>query len=346
MATLNPDRNSASTKIASLEPEIYKSRSLFQDSLIRLSRNRAAMVGLVVIIILVLMAVFADFIAPYGYAEQNRQTQVIAPQWIVDIFPVMDGYVTISEQYPMGADSLGRDLLSRLIYGARISLSVAFIGPITAMIVGLTLGLISGYFGGFVDDLIMRFVDIVYAFPTLLFIILLMAFFRGSLSEVAQTPGTLAYTLSELDRSMGGLLFIFIGIGLTSWAGLARLTRGQVLAVREQDYVLAARAIGSDNRNIILRHVLPNILGPVVVAETLTIPVYIRYEAFLSFIGLGVQAPMPSWGQMISDGAGSIGAYPHWALFPAIALFIVMFAFNFLGDGLRDALDPRMRGVD
>jgi len=190
----------------------------------------------------------------------------------------------------------------------------------------------------------MRFVDLMYAFPTLLFIILLMTFFRTSFAHPA--PGTLAYTLGELDSSTGGMLFIFIGIGLTSWMGMARLTRGQVLSARETEYVEAARALGNTTPRILSRHILPNILGPIIVSETLTIPVYISFEAFLSFIGLGVNPPHPSWGMMIADGSRTIGSYPYQALFPAIALALVMFAFNFLGDGLRDALDPRMRGVD
>jgi oligopeptide transport system permease protein len=173
-----------------------------------------------------------------------------------------------------------------------------------------------------------------------------MAFFRSDFFTTEEMVGTLGYQLWRLDQSLGGMLFIFVGIGLTSWLTFARLTRGQVLSVREQDYIMAARAMGAKRRSIMLRHILPNIIGPLVVAETLTIPSYIRYEAFLSFIGLGVNEPLPSWGKMISDGAEAISTYPNQAIFPALALFIIMFAFNFLGDGLRDALDPRMRGVD
>jgi oligopeptide transport system permease protein len=155
-----------------------------------------------------------------------------------------------------------------------------------------------------------------------------------------------SYALAAVDRGMGGMLFIFVGIGLVSWIGMARLTRGQVLSVREMDYILAARSIGASGGSIMRRHVLPNILGPLIVAETLAIPGYISTEAFLSFIGLGVNPPTPSWGSLISVGSRSIGSYPYQAIFPAIALALIMFAFNFLGDGLRDALDPRMRGVD
>ncbi|MCZ7544461.1 MAG: ABC transporter permease [Anaerolineae bacterium] len=180
--------------------------------------------------------------------------------------------------------------------------------------------------------------------PTLLLIILMMAFFRSSFNQ--STPGTLAYTLNQLDMAFGGMLFIFIGIGMTAWMGMARLARGQVLSVREKEFVEAAEMIGQNTRGIMWKHILPNILGPLIVAETLAIPSYIATEAFLSFIGLGVNRPTPSWGAMISDGAQALRSYPNQAIFPALALAITMFAFNFLGDGLRDALDPRMRGVD
>lgn len=252
------------------------------------------------------------------------------------------GYVRINENYSLGADSIGRDLFSRTIYGARISLSVAFVGPLVSMIVGLSLGLVAGYWGGATDNIIMRVVDIMYAFPTILLIILMMSYFRASTDT--SEPGTFVYDLNQFNNAQfGGMLFIFIGIGLTSWMNTARLTRGQVLSVRKQEYIEAAISIGTSRRSIITKHVLPNILGPIIVAETLTIPTYISYEAFLSFIGLGVNRPRPSWGSMIADGAQAISSYPNQALFPAIALFMIMFAFNFLGDGLRDALDPRTR---
>jgi oligopeptide transport system permease protein len=183
-----------------------------------------------------------------------------------------------------------------------------------------------------------------YAFPTLLLIILLMAFFRAS-NTVTDTS-SFVYQMAQIDRASGGMFFIFLGIGMTAWMGLARLTRGQVLYTREMEYVLAARSVGSNTANIMWKHILPNVLGPIIISETLSIPTYISYEAFLSFIGLGVNPPTPSWGNMISDGARVLRSAPHEAIFPAIALFLIMFAFNFLGDGLRDALDPRLRGVD
>jgi oligopeptide transport system permease protein len=223
-------------------------------------------------------------------------------------------------------------------------LTVAFVGPLISLLIGVAYGSISGYFGGRVDDLMMRLADVLYAFPALLLIILMMAFFRSSFAKAAE-PGTFKYTMNALDTQVGGMLFIFIGIGMTAWMGMARLARGQVLSLREKEFVEAARALGAGNVRIMFRHILPNIVGPLIVSETLAIPGYINYETFLSFIGLGVNPPTPSWGAMIADGARTIRTYPHQAIFPALALAITMFAFNFLGDGLRDALDPRMRGT-
>ena len=322
---------------------VRKSESLYQDAWRRLLRNKAAVLGGVIILLLLLTAIFAPLIAPYGFADQVLIDNNKVPPWLVRLFPTMAPYAKISLKYPFGADYVGRDIFSRLVYGTRVSLAVAFIGPIFSILIGVTFGSISGYLGGRTDNLMMGFVDILYGFPTLLFIILLMAFFRGTLSKLE--PGTLAYSISALDAKMGGLLFIFIGIGVTAWETMARLTRGQVLSVRGRDYIDAARTIGATDSRIMSKHILPNILGPLIVAETLAIPAYIATEAFLSFIGLGVNPPTPSWGIMISDGSQNLRTYPNQALFPALALAITMFAFNFLGDGLRDALDPRMRGT-
>jgi oligopeptide transport system permease protein len=460
MAVTRPKNANGVTQLQ--EKEYVKGESLWLDAWRRLLRNRAAMLGLVVILINIFVAVFAGFVAPQHYATQVLEDNNAAPKWVMTIFPSMtprsseyrigrgwtalvttgdqvdsgvilmeksngdtraantdgtifiddnmlvlvpfavdrfeipsgwdvlvnqgesvienmlllseiggsgeiralrdgrvylteelvlvrpmtEGYVTVSDKYPLGADNLGRDLLSRIIYGARVSLMVAFVGPLVSFIIGVPYGLIAGYFGGRVDNTMMRFVDTMYAFPTLLLIILFMAFFRSSFGGSQGESGSLTATLSSLDRTTGGMFFIFVGVGITSWMGLARLTRGQVLSLRETEFVLAASSVGARTPQILMRHVLPNVLGPIIIAETLTIPNYISYEAFLSFIGLGVNAPTPSWGLMIAEGAGQLRSYPHQALFPALALFLIMFAFNFLGDGLRDALDPRMRGVD
>ncbi|MBZ0287742.1 MAG: ABC transporter permease [Anaerolineae bacterium] len=329
--------------------EERKGESLWQESWRRLRRNKLAVIGAIIIFLNIFMALFADVLAPFPYDRQTLTDNNAAPVWVTNVFPSMKprsdgGYVTITDKYTLGADNLGRDLWSRIIYGSRVSLLVAFIGPLVSIIMGLMVGLISGYFGGLTDNILMRVVDVMYAFPTLLFIILLMTFFRTSFAK--PEPGTFAAAVGQLDQATGGLLFIFIGIGLTSWMQMARLVRGQVLSVRELEYVEAARSIGAKTPSIMVGHILPNILGPLIVAETLTIPAYISYEAFLSFIGLGVNPPTPSWGGMIAEGSRAISTYPNQALFPAFALFLMMFAFNFLGDGLRDALDPRMRGRD
>lgn len=324
-------------------PLTRKSESLWRDALRRLVRNRAAVLGGSIIIILILTAIFAPLIAPRSYEKQELSKQNTIPAWLLKVFPNMKPYVKIDNAFPLGADYVGRDLFSRIVYGSRVSLSVAFIGPLISLLVGILYGSISGYFGGRVDNIMMRVVDVLYAFPQLLFIILLLAFFRTGAADFKE--GTFSYFLSQIDKSMGGLFFIFVGIGLTAWETMARLTRGQVLSVREKEFIEAAHTIGATNSRIMFRHILPNIVGPLVVAETLAIPGYIATEAFLSFIGLGVNPPTPSWGSMISDGAQVIRTYPNQTLFPALALAITMFAFNFLGDGLRDALDPRLRGT-
>jgi oligopeptide transport system permease protein len=335
---------------------------LWADAMRRLLRNRAAVIGGIIIILFFLMAIFADnsvftlftgqeaqpLIAPQTYEKQSLMDNNAAPLWMTKVFPSMlpkgveGGYVQITDKYTLGADDVGRDLLSRIIYGTRVSLSVAIVGPFISLIVGVTFGTIAGYFGGRVDNLMMRFVDVMYAFPTLLLIILLMAFFRSTTS--APEPGTLRFYLTSIDNAMGGMFFIFVGIGITAWMSMARITRGQILSLKEKEFIEAAHALGVRDIRIMLKHILPNIVGPIVVAETLAIPNYIAYEAFLSFIGLGVNRPTPSWGALIADAARGIRTYPNQVIFPALALAIIMFAFNFLGDGLRDALDPRLRG--
>jgi len=326
---------------------LIRSRSLTSDAFRRLSRNRAAVIGAVIVTVNILVALLAPVIAPKAFDDASLTSANATPTWVTRVFPGMKpreegGYVKINNSYLLGADKLGRDLLSRILYGARISITVAIVGPLVSVVIGLIVGLVAGYQGGRIDNLLMRFVDIMFAFPTYLLIILLMSFFRLGSSQFE--PGSLFYAVSQMDAAMGGLLFIFIGIGLTAWMGAARLVRGQVLSVRENEYVVAAYALGVPTARIILRHILPNIIGPLIVTETLNIPSYIAYEAFLSFIGLGVNPPTPSWGGMIADGALVIQNYPNQALFPALALFLLMFAFNFLGDGLRDALDPTLRG--
>ena len=344
-------------------PARRREASLWGDAWRRLIRNKAAVAGGIIIILTFLMAIFADtkvftlftggeaqpLLAPYSFEKQTLVDNNVVPLWVTKVFPtvkpegVEGGYARISDKYPLGADYAGRDLLSRIIYGTRVSMAVAIVGPMVAMLVGVTMGSIAGYFGGRIDNLIMRFVDIMYGFPDLLFIILLMALFRSTTS--AAEPGTLRYVVTTIDNALGGMFFIFIGIGITAWMSMARLTRGQILSVKEKEFIEAAHAIGVRDVRIMSKHILPNIAGPIIVAVTLAIPQYIAIEAFLSFIGLGVLRPTPSWGSMIADGAAAIRTYPNQAIFPALALAIIMFAFNFLGDGLRDALDPRLKGT-
>jgi oligopeptide transport system permease protein len=331
------------------QPLPTKSRSLTQDAILRLTRNRAAVLGGVIVILNILMALLAPALAPRRFDQVSFVDANSAPLWVTHVFPGMKpkddgGYVKINNDYALGADKLGRDLLSRILYGARISISVAIVGPVISILIGFLVGLVAGYKGGWVDNILMRLVDIMYAFPTMLLIILFMAFFRAG--SGGEEMGPVVQFLSKLDASMGGLLFIFVGIGMTAWMGAARLVRGQVLVTRELEYVNAARAIGAKPGRIILRHILPNVIGPLIITETMAIPSYISYEAFLSFIGLGVNPPTPSWGGMIAEGALLIQNYPNQAIFPALALFLLMFSFNFLGDGLRDALDPTLRGSE
>lgn len=298
-------------------------RGLWRDSWRRLLKNRAAILGGVVLIFFIVLAVFAPVFAPHDYAAGSLRANYAPP----------------SREYPLGADFLGRDLLSRLIYGSRISLTVGFLGAFFAFTLGLVYGTISGYYLGRTDSVMMRVIDILYAFPSLLFIILLMITFKTGLGSASSNR--FIESVAAIDTRFGGMFLIIVGISLTSWVGMARLTRGMVVVLKQSDYIHSAVALGANDIRIIVRHVLPNILGPLLVSVSLAIPQFIATEAFLSFIGLGATPPTPSWGVMIAEGFKSMRSHPHLAIFPGLALAIVMFAFNFLGDGLRDALDPR-----
>jgi oligopeptide transport system permease protein len=323
-----------------------RGRSPLADAFHQLTKNRLAVASGIFLIILILVAVFVDtavftiftggkarpLIAPYSYAEVNFRYHDLGPMTRTD-----DGKLFI-----LGVDYLGRDILSRTLYGTRISLAVAFVAAGVSLFIGLVYGLASGYFGGRVDDIMMRFVDFLYGLPLIVFVILMQVYFKA----VSRHGGTgIAGTLISANQSMGGMLFLFIALGALNWLGMARITRGQVLSYREKEFVEAARMVGSGDIRIIFRHLLPNILGPCIVAETLAIPGYIFLEAFLSFIGLGVNPPTPSWGLMISETYQGLRAYPHEVFVPAVALTLTTLAFNFLGDGLRDAFDPRLRGT-
>ena len=289
--------------IEGAEAIVRPSVTYWQDAWRRLKQNRLAMVGLWVIVAIALIAIFGPMFSPYSYSDQS----------------LFDQNMYISREHWLGTDDLGRDLLTRIMYGARISLTVGFVASFINLTVGVVYGGISGYYGGQVDNVMMRIVEILSGIPLLLYVILLMVVLRP------------------------GLQNILIALGLVYWLGMARIVRGQILSLKEQDYVLAARTIGADNWRIIWKHLIPNAMGPIIVTATLNIPQAIFTEAFLSFIGLGVNAPMASWGVLANDALPSFRTYPWQLFFPAIAISITMLAFNFLGDGLRDALDPKQR---
>ena len=280
---------------------------LWTDVWRRFRRNRLAVGGAVIVVILILDAALAGVLVQLGIIQdpikQHVETSLAGP----------------SAQHLLGTDYLGRDTLSRLMFGARISLSIGILVQGIYVLIGGTIGLIAGYAGGRVDNLLMRFTDIWYAFPDLLFVLVLVSVFSPS------------------------LLSIFVAIGIVNWVNLARLVRGQVLSIKEKEFVESARAVGSSQIKIVLRHLVPNALGPVLVTLTFGIPAAIFLEAALSYIGVGIQPPTPSWGVMIQDGYQAIYASPLQVAFPGIAIAITMLSFTFIGDGLRDALDPRMR---
>jgi oligopeptide transport system permease protein len=333
--------------VAELSPSdasvpVRKQGSLYAESFYRLRKNRVAFASLIFIILLTLAAIFADFITPFNYYEQDLPLSNALPEWMLFMLPEnAENYATISDKFPLAADHLGRDLFSRSLYGARVSLQVAFVAAAVALVVGTIYGMVSGYLGGAVDNVMMRIVDFLYGFPFLIVVILLQSYFKA-LSRQAGTTG-FAGAIINVNNSMGGMFFLFIAIGLLNWIGLARLARGQVLSLKRKEFVEAANAMGASDTRVVFRHLLPNILGPLIVAETLAIPGYIFTEAFLSFIGLGVDAPTPSWGIMISEAAQGLRSYPNQLLVPAVMLSVTVLAFNFLGDGLRDAFDPRLK---
>lgn len=321
---------------------VRKERSLWEESLIRLVKNKVAVISAIFLVVLALVAIFAHVIAPFGYAEQDLLANNAVQEWMLPLLPEgAENYARITEKFSFGADHLGRDLLSRTLYGARVSLMVALAASSVSLLVGTIYGMVSGYLGGRWDDLMMRVVDFLYAFPFLVVVILLQTYFKA----IARRGGGEGFgaTLIQINNSMGGMLFLFIAIGLINWIGMARIARGQVLSYKQKEFVEAAHAVGASDTRVITRHLFPNILGPLIVAETLAIPGYIFTEAFLSFIGLGVNPPTPSWGIMISEAVQALRTYPNQILLPAVALSLTTLAFNFLGDGLRDAFDPRLK---
>ena len=280
---------------------IVNNNSLWSDAIYRLSRNKAAMFGGVILILLIISAVLAPWIAPYSYSYQDLNLGASPP----------------SSEHFLGTDILGRDLLSRILYGARISLLVGFVATGVALVIGVSWGIIAGYIGGKVDSIMMRIVDVLYGLPFIIFIILLMVIFGRN------------------------LWLLFGAIGAVEWLTMARIVRAQVIGLKNQEFVMAAKAMGVSNISMFRRHLLPNILGPIAVYATLTIPQVMLLEGFLSFLGLGIQPPMSSWGTLIKDGVESMEEYGWLLIYPGVTFTITLFALNFFGDGLRDALDPK-----
>jgi ABC-type dipeptide/oligopeptide/nickel transport system permease subunit len=269
----------------------------------------------------------------------------VGPRWLAHSYDRQDLlqlYARPSGEHLLGTDHLGRDLLARLVYGARISLTVGLVAELIIVVIGTFVGAVAGYFGGIVESSIMRVVDALYAFPDLLLVIIVMSYVKAQLG--GPVAGWLA-PVAATNRAMGGLLGVFIALGLTSWLTTCRLVRGQVLSLKTREFVLASRALGARAARVIPVHLLPNTMGTILVAATLGVPNAILLEASLSFLGLGVDPPMPSWGLMISEGVAAVQSYPHVLVAPAVAIAATLLAFNFLGDALRDALDPLMRRV-
>jgi len=285
------------TEIAAAE----KGTSLWKDAWIRLRKNKLAVFGLIVLILFIVISLLTPWIAPYSYETQNLNLGASPP----------------SAEHWLGTDIFGRDLLTMIMYGGRVSLAVGFVATAVALLIGITWGAIAGYAGGRVDAVMMRLVDILYALPFMIFIVLLMVVFGRN------------------------LLLLFLAIGAVEWLTMARIMRGQVQSLRQQEFVEAAISLGLSPAAIIRKHLIPNALGPVIVYTTLTIPSVMLLEAFLSFLGLGIQPPQTSWGLLISYGAETMEEFPWLLIFPGAALTLTLFALNFLGDGLRDALDVR-----
>ena len=280
--------------------EAERGHSLWSDAWHRLRRNRLAIAGGVVILVLA-AACAAGPIFSQSYEEQNLDLGAVPP----------------SASHWLGTDTLGRDLLARTLYGGRISITVGLVATFVALTIGVTYGAVAGFVGGKVDAVMMRIVDILYALPFAIFVILLMVFFGRN------------------------IFLLFFAIGAVEWLTMARIVRGQVMSIKRMEFIEAARALGLGQRRIIFRHVIPNVLGPVIVYTTLTIPAVMLLEAFLSFLGLGVQAPMSSWGVLIEDGAEKMEEFWWLLVFPGALFSLTLFSLNFLGDGLRDALDVR-----
>jgi oligopeptide transport system permease protein len=333
-----------------VEEEPRKGRGPVGDAWRQFRRNKVAVVGGLFILLVVILAAIAPWVTPYDYAALNTAQGRARPftRYTVDGdrlakchwagTPLQAGCAL----FLAGSDGLGRDLWSRTVYGARVSLAVAFVATAVSLAIGVAYGAISAYSGGQTDEALMRIVDFLYAIPGLTLIILLQVYFKA-LSRQGATGA--AGLLIDANNALGGLLFLFVALGSLSWLGIARLARGQVLSHKEREYIQAAQAIGAGRTRILFRHLLPSTIGPLLVVASLAIPRFIFAEAALSFIGLGVNPPTPSWGAMIQEGYPGLRSNPHLVLVPGLALTLLTLAFNFVGDGLRDAIDPRLHGT-
>ena len=306
--------------------EFVRGTSLWRDAWRRLLRNKLAVFGLIVVVLITLASIVGPTLIKriFGFTPDYIPSQNIQ---LVRSFPPFTGPDgKFSWAHAMGTDNAGRDQLARVLQGGQISLFVGIIATLVSLVIGVSYGAIAGYIGGRVDNLMMRIVDVLYSLPYVIVVIVLLSMFRS------QTP-------------RGQLTLLFVALGAVSWLTMARIVRGQVLSLKHQEFVLAARATGVSAPRIIFRHLVPNTLGPVIVYATLTIPQIMLTEAFLSFLGLGVQAPLASWGSLAADGVQNIAIFPWQLIFPGVTMALTLFSLNFLGDGLRDALDPQMRTI-
>lgn len=313
--------------------ETVKGASLWRDAWKRLLKNKLAVFGLVVLAIMVLAVIIGPTII--------RLTTGITADFIPREADLIKSFPP-SLQHPMGTDEAGRDLLARVLQGGRISLMVGIISTLVSLIVGVSYGAIAGYLGGRIDNVMMRIVDIIYAIPYILIVIVLLSVFGGP-----NTPDWIRWLADRFggvgNQGLAQIFLLFFALGLVSWLTMARVVRGQILSLKNQEFVMAAKATGVSTFGIIFKHLVPNALGPVIVYATLTVPSVMLTEAFLSYLGLGVQAPYASWGSLASDGVKNIAIFPWQLIFPGVTMALTLFSLNFLGDGLRDALDPQTR---
>jgi len=299
-ASLSPSADKLPSGIPQVE-DLEQGSSLWRDAWHRLSKNKIAVFGGTVLIVLAIACIVGPWLSPYGYEDNNLDNTFSPPTMV----------------HWLGTDQLGRDLLVRLLVGGRISIGVGLCATAVALTIGVVYGAVAGFFGGKIDSLMMRIVDIMYALPFTIFVILLMVFFGRE------------------------IWLLFLAIGAVEWLTMARIVRGQIMTLKKMEFIEAARSLGLGKRRIIFRHMIPNVLGPIIVYTTLTIPAVMLLEAFLSFLGLGVQPPLSSWGVLIKDGAEKMEEYPWLLIFPGTVFSLTLFSLNFLGDGLRDALDVR-----